>query len=180
MMRKRAEEAFILYKTLLSWKLHQKRAQGFDAWDYNFNTNMKFATFLGSCFVQGQQANGAYRSSARLAAMGVPVEEYLNYVVVTCGEYTNTQEVASEERLKAYFSWKERSKPREMVEEDFAIEGGVVAFMRDNSIPDIIKAEIISKSNSWEKLWALKPQCNFMFEVYWSRIHCYRGLYVHQ
>lgn len=173
-MRGRAERAFSLYKASLAWKLHN--ASVFDAWSYNFNTNMKFSTFLGECFKRGTPHNDAYQAAVALSNVGINEDEYKDFIVVSCGRHYDDFDLLKD-KITAYNEWVHREPPRSLSEDDLKVVNGLPQIMNDNSLSDLDKAEIITIAGVWLDLWKLKDECNFMFEVHWSKIHKYRGLY---
>lgn len=174
-VRKIQEQAFEFHLALRAWNLHM--TSNYDAWGNNFRLNQTFVSFIHKSRIPKTVENHAIKAVIQLE--NAEIYDYVEFIVVTVEKPTIIITPTLQKRIGDYFTWHNRHV-RASTTEDFEIIGSLPRVMHDVHVgakTGLQAAEEIANAKAWDQLWAMKEQCDFMFEIVWPTIHRYKPLF---
>jgi hypothetical protein len=179
-VRETQQDAFALHLLFRAWNFHMTNPE-YDAWINNFHVRQDFKTFLINSKRQNSPENEAVRCVLWLSGKGVKREDFRDFVVTAFDTPTTSILNKREERLTKFKAYKDghyRSVGTDG--SDFIMVNGIPVIMANvahQHWSPILAAAALSNSGSWERLWSMKDQSHFMFDMVWAKLHKYKPLF---
>lgn len=175
-VRKIQEKAFEFHLALRAWNLHM--TSNYDAWRNNFRVSQSFVSFLQKSRIPKSVENHAIKTVIQLENAELYPSTYIPFIVVTVDRSTQTITHDLQKRIGDYMAWVDRATPTNPnVLEMHSHLPQIMYDVHVGNKPGLLAAEEISNAKAWDALWAVKEECNFMFEVIWPMIHRYKPLF---